>query len=96
MESKFSQHINQDEIVAIVCDLVRVDTTNPPGNEYLCKERVTDCMQSLGMEVSYYEKRAWPHKRRRQNRHRHKIHRLRFAYGRSAARRIRSMEHTAI
>jgi succinyl-diaminopimelate desuccinylase len=56
MESKFSKHINQDEIVQIVCDLVRVDTTNPPGNEYLCKERVTDCITSLGMEVSYYEK----------------------------------------
>jgi acetylornithine deacetylase/succinyl-diaminopimelate desuccinylase family protein len=56
MESKFAKHVNQDEIVEIVCDLVRVDTTNPPGNEYLCKERVTRCMQSLGMEISYYEK----------------------------------------
>ena len=56
MASKFSQHINQDEIVAIVCDLVRLDTTNPPGNEHLCKERVTDCMNSLGMEISTYEK----------------------------------------
>jgi succinyl-diaminopimelate desuccinylase len=56
MESKFSQHINQDEIVDIVCDLVRLDTTNPPGNEYLCKERVSDCLKSLGMEIAYYEK----------------------------------------
>jgi succinyl-diaminopimelate desuccinylase len=56
MESKFAKHINQAEIVEIVCDLVRVDTTNPPGNEYLCKERVTQCMQSLGMEIAYYEK----------------------------------------
>ncbi|MBI3652246.1 MAG: M20 family metallopeptidase [Acidobacteria bacterium] len=56
MESKFAQHVNQEEIVEIVCDLVRVDTTNPPGNEYLCTERVSACMQSLGMEISTYEK----------------------------------------
>lgn len=56
MESKFSKHIDRDEIIAIVCDLVRVDTTNPPGNEYLCKEQVTNCLESLRMEVSYYEK----------------------------------------
>ena len=56
MESKYLQHINRDEIVRIVCDLVGVDTTNPPGNEYLCKDQVTDCMRRLGMEIAYYEK----------------------------------------
>jgi acetylornithine deacetylase/succinyl-diaminopimelate desuccinylase family protein len=56
MASKFEKHINRDEIVGIVCDLVRQDTVNPPGNEYLCKEIVTSRIQSLGMEVSYYEK----------------------------------------
>jgi succinyl-diaminopimelate desuccinylase len=56
MASKFSQHINQDEIIAIVCDLVRVDTTNPPGNEHLCTARVITCMHSLGMDISTYEK----------------------------------------
>src|SRR5258706_3593383 len=58
MESKFAKHVNRDEIVGIVCDLVRQNTVNPPGNEYLCKEIVSRCMQSLGMEVSYYEKEA--------------------------------------
>lgn len=56
MESKFSKHVDRDEIIHIVCDLVRVDTTNPPGNEHLCKAQVTHCMQSLGMDVFYYEK----------------------------------------
>lgn len=56
MDSKFAKHIDRDEIVQIVCDLVRQNTVNPPGNEYLCKDIVTRCMQSLGMEVSFYEK----------------------------------------
>ncbi|HEX5733683.1 MAG TPA: ArgE/DapE family deacylase [Blastocatellia bacterium] len=56
MESKFLKHVSRDEIVSIVSELVRHDTTNPPGNEYLCKEIVTDCMNRLGMEISYYEK----------------------------------------
>jgi acetylornithine deacetylase/succinyl-diaminopimelate desuccinylase family protein len=56
LDSRFLKHIVRDEIVNIVCDLVRLDTTNPPGNEHLCKEIVTRCMQALGMEVSYYEK----------------------------------------
>lgn len=56
MESKFSKHIDREEIVRIVSDLVRLDTTNPPGNEYLCKDIVTPLIESLGMEVSYYEK----------------------------------------
>jgi succinyl-diaminopimelate desuccinylase len=56
MESKFAKHINRDEIVDIVCELVRQDTVNPPGNEYLCKEIVTRSLEQLGMEVAYYEK----------------------------------------
>ena len=56
MESKFAKHVNRDEIVGIVSELVRHNTVYPPGNEYLCKEIVTRCIQSLGMEVSYYEK----------------------------------------
>ncbi|MFY9607627.1 MAG: M20 family metallopeptidase [Blastocatellia bacterium] len=57
MESKFSQHLDRDEIVRIVCELVRHNTVNPPGNEHLCKEIVTECMKSLGMEISYHEKK---------------------------------------
>ena len=56
MESRYQKHVNRDEIVEIVRELVRHNTVNPPGNEYLCKEIVTKCMQSLGMEISYYEK----------------------------------------
>lgn len=56
MESKFAKHVDRDEIVQIVCDLVRQNTVNPPGNEHLCKEIVTRCLRSLDMEVSYYEK----------------------------------------
>jgi acetylornithine deacetylase/succinyl-diaminopimelate desuccinylase family protein len=56
MGSKFEKHVDRDEIVEIVCDLVRQNTVNPPGNEYLCKEIVSRCLRSLGMEISYYEK----------------------------------------
>jgi succinyl-diaminopimelate desuccinylase len=56
MESKYTKHVDRNEIVSIVSDLVRQDTTNPPGNEHLCKEAVSRCMHRLGMEVSYYEK----------------------------------------
>lgn len=56
MESIFAKHIDRDEIVRIVCELVRLDTVNPPGNEYLCKDIVTEKMRALGMEVSCYEK----------------------------------------
>ncbi|MEK6303858.1 MAG: ArgE/DapE family deacylase [Acidobacteriota bacterium] len=56
MDSKFAKHVDRDEIVRIVCELVRHNTVNPPGNEHLCKEIVTECMKSLGMEISYYEK----------------------------------------
>ena len=56
MESRYQKHVNRDEIVEIVRELVRHNTVNPPGNEYLCKEIVSKCMQSLGMEISYYEK----------------------------------------
>ncbi|MCI0526955.1 MAG: hypothetical protein L0Y56_05805, partial [Nitrospira sp.] len=48
--------MDEAEIVQIVCDLVRQNTVNPPGNEYLCKEIVTEKMKRLGMEVAYYEK----------------------------------------
>src|ERR1044071_7176509 len=56
MESKFAKYVNRDEIIQIVCDLVRQNTVNPPGNEYLCKEIVAACMRKLGMEISCYEK----------------------------------------
>ena len=55
-ESRFTTHIDRDEIVGIVCELVRQDTVNPPGNEYRCKEIVTRSLERLGMEVAYYEK----------------------------------------
>jgi succinyl-diaminopimelate desuccinylase len=56
MESRFAKHVNRDEIVRIVGDLVKEDTTNPPGNEYLCKEAVSSRMRALNMDVSFYEK----------------------------------------
>lgn len=56
MNSKFEKHVERDEIVRIVGELVRQNTVNPPGNEHLCKAIVTDCMRSLGMEISFFEK----------------------------------------
>jgi acetylornithine deacetylase/succinyl-diaminopimelate desuccinylase family protein len=55
-KSKYEKYIDETEIIQIVSDLVRQNTVNPPGNEYLCKEIVTEKMKRLGMEVSYYEK----------------------------------------
>jgi len=56
MVSKHQKHVNRDEIVKIVCDLVRLNTVNPPGNEALCQPIVSECMRALGMEVRAYEK----------------------------------------
>ncbi|HEY6331410.1 MAG TPA: M20 family metallopeptidase, partial [Blastocatellia bacterium] len=56
MKSRFAAHVDRDEIVQIVCQLVKEDTTNPPGNECLCKEAVSARMRALGMDVSYFEK----------------------------------------
>src|SRR5882724_6228484 len=56
MQSRYAKHVDRDEVIQIVCDLVKLDTVNPPGNEYLCKEVVSEKMRSLGMEISYYEK----------------------------------------
>jgi hypothetical protein len=56
MQSKFIRYVDRQEIVDIVCELVRHDTTNPPGDEYLCREAATNCMRKLGMEISYFEK----------------------------------------
>ena len=56
MQSRYAKHVDRDEVIQIVCDLVKLDTVNPPGNEYLCKEVVSEKMRALGMEISYYEK----------------------------------------
>jgi len=56
MQSRYAKHVDRDEVIQIVCDLVKLDTVNPPGNEYLCKETVSEKMRALGMEISYYEK----------------------------------------
>src|SRR5262245_34802004 len=56
MKSRYARHIDRDEIVKIVCDLVQQDTVNPPGNEFRCKEIVSRPMRELGMEISYFEK----------------------------------------
>ena len=57
MTSKYLKHINRDEIISITSSLIRQDTTNPPGNEYLCKDIVTGLMEALGMDVVSYEKK---------------------------------------
>ena len=56
MESRIRKACRPGRDRQIVYELVRHDTTNPPGNEHLCKEIVTVVMTSLGMDISYYEK----------------------------------------
>ncbi len=56
MNSQFLQYISGDEIIAIVSDLVRINTVNLPGNEYLAVPIVSEKMRALGMTVNTYEK----------------------------------------
>ena len=40
----------QDEVVALTRDLIRLDTTNAPGNETRAAEHLRDCLQDAGIE----------------------------------------------
>ncbi len=45
----------QTEVVAKLQDLIRVDTTNPPGNEALAAEKIAGWLQAEGIEAKLYE-----------------------------------------
>jgi len=47
--------INQQEIIDFVSDLIRINTTNPPGNEYLCKDLIFSKFREIGLKVQTYE-----------------------------------------
>ena len=39
----------QNEVVSILQGLLRLDTTNPPGNEILCAEYIADLLRQDGV-----------------------------------------------
>lgn len=57
---KKSLHSSADELkkemMEYLSDLISCDTTNPPGNEYICKETIMKMMNELGMKVITKEK----------------------------------------
>jgi succinyl-diaminopimelate desuccinylase len=56
LAERFRAHVDPEEITAFVCDLIRQNTVNPPGNEYLCKDLVSARLEALGMRLDYFEK----------------------------------------
>jgi len=49
----FEQH--EQEGIDLLCELVRKDTTNPPGNEYLAAEVVKTFLEKYNIEYETYE-----------------------------------------
>ncbi len=47
---------NYDYLINLLSDLVKQDTTNPPGNEYLCAEFVRKEFESLNIPYKTFEK----------------------------------------
>ena len=53
--------INRQEVVDLTSQLIKKETINPPGNEYLTKDIITRSMQELGAKVKIFgEKRERP------------------------------------
>jgi len=51
----------QDEIVALTCDLVRIPTVNPPGEEYdACAHFLGDFLKRRAFEIEYVEAEGRP------------------------------------
>ena len=42
------------EVVRLLQELIRLDTTNPPGNETLAAELLRDYLESAGVECALY------------------------------------------
>lgn len=52
MVSPYRNVIDERELVEFASELIKIDTTNPPGNETACSALITRKLQDLGMEVS--------------------------------------------
>jgi succinyl-diaminopimelate desuccinylase len=46
--------VEREEAIRFLQDLIRIDTTNPPGNEHRATEFLANRLQSLGLAVSVY------------------------------------------
>src|SRR5213076_3635934 len=44
----------RDEVTELLQELIRVDTTNPPGNETAAAELLRDYLEASGAEVELY------------------------------------------
>ncbi|MDD3626689.1 MAG: M20 family metallopeptidase [bacterium] len=47
---------SEKELIDLTCDLIRKKTVNPPGDEYLAGEIVTDFFKKYGIEYEIFEK----------------------------------------
>ncbi len=54
--SPYTQHMDREKIIKIVSDLIKINTVNPPGNEFKALAVVKPLMEELGFEVKTYEK----------------------------------------
>ena len=52
--------IDRDGIIDLTCRLIRKDTSNPPGNEYLVRDIVLDSMRKLGAGIKVIGSRQRP------------------------------------
>ena len=52
--------INKQEIVDLTGELVKKETVNPPGNEYLTKDIILNSLKELGAKVSVFGRRERP------------------------------------
>ena len=52
---KPSHDISSDEAVNYLCDYIKVNTTNPPGNERLGAEFLADILRKNGIEPTLYD-----------------------------------------
>jgi succinyl-diaminopimelate desuccinylase len=51
-----TKKILKNTMTSYLCDLISCDTTNPPGNEIICKEVIYKMMNELGMDITIKEK----------------------------------------
>lgn len=54
-QSEINWEFVQDEVVNYLRDLIRIDTTNPPGNEILAAEYIAEALRRDGIEPTIIE-----------------------------------------
>lgn len=52
---KISSYINRDEIIELTAELIKKETVNPPGNEYLAREVIVNSLERLEARIEIIE-----------------------------------------